>query len=214
MLGGCATGACRCPILPAVRSALRRAALVVAASLALPWAAALHVASAADGSTTILVLDVSGSMDDPAQIPPGFPQAAKLQADEDAVGRLLEQAHPGNRVPLSVIVGGLMGLPELITLRSDLNTYLQQQNIDPASLSKIYVPASGIQAVAQSTSLTSSATPIIPTVSGSSMESLMSPFLSTPLTALASASIPDFSWRRASASKIKSLAGILTLLDS
>jgi hypothetical protein len=103
----------------------------------LPWAAAPHVAAAAEGSTTILVLDVSGSMDDPAQIPPDFPQAAKLQADEDAVGRLLEQAHPGNRVPLSVIAGGLMGLPELISLRSDLNTYLQQQNIDPATLSKL-----------------------------------------------------------------------------
>jgi len=40
---------------------------------------------------------------------------------------------------------------------------------DPASLTKIYVPASGIQAVAQSQSLTSSAPTIIPTVSGSSM---------------------------------------------
>src|SRR5215472_2528607 len=94
-------------------------------------------AAAADASTTILVLDVSGSMDDPAQIPPGFPQAARLQADEDALGRLVEQAHPGHRVPLSVIAGGLMGLPELLQLRSQLDQYLQQQNIDPASISKL-----------------------------------------------------------------------------
>jgi multidrug efflux pump len=40
---------------------------------------------------------------------------------------------------------------------------------DPNSLSKIYVPASGVQAVAQSTSLTSSAPQVIPGVSGSSM---------------------------------------------
>src|SRR5262245_49019518 len=76
-------------------------------------------------------------MDDPAQIPPDFPQAAKLQADENAVGRLVELAHPGQRIPLSVLAGGLMGLPELLTLRSDLDSYLQQRNIDPASISKL-----------------------------------------------------------------------------
>jgi multidrug efflux pump len=40
---------------------------------------------------------------------------------------------------------------------------------DPNSLSKIYVPASGIQAVIQSNSLTSTSPTVIPTVSGSSM---------------------------------------------
>jgi multidrug efflux pump len=40
---------------------------------------------------------------------------------------------------------------------------------DPNSLAKIYVPASGIQAVAQSTSLTSNSPTVIPTVSGSPM---------------------------------------------
>src|SRR5439155_10436862 len=40
---------------------------------------------------------------------------------------------------------------------------------DPTSLAKIYVPASGIQAVAQSTSLTSTSPTVIPTVSGSPM---------------------------------------------
>jgi multidrug efflux pump len=40
---------------------------------------------------------------------------------------------------------------------------------DPTSLEKIYVPASGIGATPQSTSLTSSAIPIIPSISGSSM---------------------------------------------
>jgi multidrug efflux pump len=40
---------------------------------------------------------------------------------------------------------------------------------DPTALTKIYVPASGIQAVAQSTSLTSTSPTNIPTVSGSAM---------------------------------------------
>jgi multidrug efflux pump len=40
---------------------------------------------------------------------------------------------------------------------------------DPNSLSKLYVPASGIQAVAQSTSLTSTQPQVVPTVSGSPM---------------------------------------------
>ena len=108
------------------------------AALALPWAAtAAPVAAAADGSTTVLVLDVSGSMDDPARIPPDFPQAGRLRADQDAVGRLVEQAHPGRRIPLSVVAGGIMGLPELLSLRSDLGTYLQNQHIDPQSISKL-----------------------------------------------------------------------------
>lgn len=111
--------------------------LVLTVLLALPLAAIPSAAAAADGSTTVLVLDVSGSMDDPDRIPPDFPQAARLQADEDAVGRLLELAHPGRKVPLSVIAGGLMGLPELISLRSELDSYLQQHNVDPASISKL-----------------------------------------------------------------------------
>src|SRR5215472_9197358 len=85
----------------------------------------------------MLVLDISGSMDDPARIPPDFPQAAKLQQEEDALGRLVEQAKPGHKVPLSVIAGGLMGLPDLLQLRSQFDTYLQQHNVDPASISKL-----------------------------------------------------------------------------
>jgi uncharacterized protein YegL len=111
--------------------------LLLAAAAMLPWAALPTSAAAADGSTTVLVLDVSGSMEDPARIPPDFPQAAKLRADEDAVGRLVEQAHPGRKIPLSVIAGGLMGLPELLSLRSDLNSYLQSRSIDPESISKL-----------------------------------------------------------------------------
>ncbi|HEY7201955.1 MAG TPA: VWA domain-containing protein [Candidatus Dormibacteraeota bacterium] len=120
-----------------MKRVLRRALLVLAACLALPWGAAAPAAAAGDGSTTVLVLDVSGSMEDPARIPPDFPQAAKLKEKEDAVGRLVEQAHPGHKVPLSVIAGGLLGLPDLLSLRSDLDTYLKQHNIDPATLSKL-----------------------------------------------------------------------------
>jgi uncharacterized protein YegL len=53
------------------------------------------------------------------------------------VGRLLELAKPRNKVPLSVIAGGLMGLPDLINLRSQLNDYLTARKIDPASISKL-----------------------------------------------------------------------------
>jgi uncharacterized protein YegL len=120
-----------------VRSVLRYALLVPVASLTLGWAGAAPVAAAGDGSTTVLVLDVSGSMSDPARIPPDFPQAAKLKEREDAVGRLVEQAHPGRKVPLSVIAGGLLGLPDLLSLRSDLDTYLQRHSIDPESISKL-----------------------------------------------------------------------------
>src|SRR5262245_27993109 len=76
-------------------------------------------------------------MEDPARIPVDFPQAARLKEKQDAVGRLVEQAHPGQKVPLSVIAGGLLGLPDLLSLRSDLDTYLKQHNIDPASISKL-----------------------------------------------------------------------------
>jgi len=120
-----------------VKRVLRRAVLVLAASLALPWGGAVPAVAAGDGSTTVLVLDVSGSMEDPARIPPDFPQAAKLKEKQDAVGRLVEQAHPGQKVPLSVIAGGLLGLPDLLSLRSDLDTYLKQHNVDPASISKL-----------------------------------------------------------------------------
>jgi Mg-chelatase subunit ChlD len=122
----------------AVRSVLRAVILVLAASAALlPAGGAAPALAAGDAATTVLVLDVSGSMDDPARIPPDFPKAAQLKERQDAVGRLVEQAHPGNKVPLSVIAGGLMGLPDLLSLRSELDDYLKQKNVDPASISKL-----------------------------------------------------------------------------
>ncbi|HXM58157.1 MAG TPA: VWA domain-containing protein [Candidatus Dormibacteraeota bacterium] len=121
-----------------MRSVPRAVFLVLAASAALlPWGGASPALAAGDAATTVLVLDVSGSMDDPARIPPDFPKAAQLKERQDAVGRLVEQAHPGNKVPLSVIAGGLMGLPDLLSLRSDLDDYLKKHNVDPASISKL-----------------------------------------------------------------------------
>src|SRR5215471_1500452 len=114
--------------------------LVPVAAIALPWSAwlaATPAAAAGDGSTTVLVLDVSGSMDDAARIPPDFPQAARLKQENDALGRLVEQAKPGHKVPLSVIAAGLLGLPDLFTLRSQLDDYLKQHNVDPATISKL-----------------------------------------------------------------------------
>jgi multidrug efflux pump len=93
-----------------------------------------------------------------------------IQIDRETAGRL--------GVSMQTVIDTLsdaFGQRQISTIYGQSNQYRvileakpEYQN-DPGALSKLYVPASGIQAVAQSTSLTSSATPIIPNVSGSSM---------------------------------------------
>jgi hypothetical protein len=95
-------------------------------------------AGAADrGSATALVLDISGSMASPAQIPSGFSRAAELKEKQDAFGSLLEQAQSGKKVPVGTVVAGVSGIVDLIKLSQELVDYLKAQGIDPASISKL-----------------------------------------------------------------------------
>jgi von Willebrand factor type A domain len=95
-------------------------------------------AGAADhGSTTAMVLDISGSMESPAQIPSGFPQAAELKEKQDAFGSLLEQAKSGKKVTAGILIAGISGIADLVKLSSKLDDYLKAQGIDPATISKL-----------------------------------------------------------------------------
>jgi tRNA A-37 threonylcarbamoyl transferase component Bud32 len=95
-------------------------------------------AGAADsGSATAMVLDISGSMDSPAQIPKGFPRAAELKQKQDAFGSLLEQAQSGKKVPAGVVIAGVSGIVDLVKLSTELNDYLKAHGTDPATISKL-----------------------------------------------------------------------------
>jgi multidrug efflux pump len=93
-----------------------------------------------------------------------------VQVDREVAGRL--------GVSMQTVVDTLsdaFGQRQISTIYGQANQYRvileakpEYQN-DPTALTKIYVPASGIQAVAQSTSLTSTSPTNIPTVSGSAM---------------------------------------------
>ena len=101
----------------------------------------------------------------------------QVEIDRETAGRL--------GVSMQTIVDTLsdaFGQRQISTIYGQANQYrvileaMPHYQNDPASLSKIYVPASGIAAQAQSNSLTSSSPAIIPSISGSSM---------VPLSALA-----------------------------
>ena len=93
-----------------------------------------------------------------------------VQVDREVAGRL--------GVSMQTVVDTLsdaFGQRQISTIYGQANQYRvileakpEYQN-DPTALTKIYVPASGIAAVAQSTSLTSTSPTNIPTVSGSAM---------------------------------------------
>jgi multidrug efflux pump len=94
----------------------------------------------------------------------------RVQVDREVAGRL--------GISMQTVVDTLsdaFGQRQISTIYGQSNQYRvileakpEYQN-DPTSLSKLYVPASGVAAVAQSTSLTSNAPLVIPGVSGSSM---------------------------------------------
>jgi multidrug efflux pump len=94
----------------------------------------------------------------------------KVEVDRETAGRL--------GVSMQTVIDTLsdaFGQRQISTIYGQANQYRvileakpEYQN-DPTSLAKIYVPASGVQAVAQSTSLTSNAPTVIPGVSGSAM---------------------------------------------
>src|SRR5438445_6532006 len=93
-----------------------------------------------------------------------------LQIDRETAGRL--------GVSMQTVVDTLsdaFGQRQISTIygranhsRVILEAKPEYQN-DPTSLAKLYVPASGVQAVAQPTSLTSTSPTVIPTVSGAAM---------------------------------------------
>ena len=94
----------------------------------------------------------------------------RVQVDREVAGRL--------GISMQTVVNTLsdaFGQRQISTIYGQSNQYRvileakpEYQN-DPTSLSKLYVPASGVQAVAQSTSLTSNSPLVIPGVTGSSM---------------------------------------------
>jgi multidrug efflux pump len=102
--------------------------------------------------------------------------ALDIQVDREVAGRL--------GVSMQTVIDTLsdaFGQRQISTIYGQANQYRvileakpEYQN-DPTSLAKLYVPASGVQAVAQSTSLTSTSPTVIPTVSGAAM---------VPLTAI------------------------------
>jgi multidrug efflux pump len=93
-----------------------------------------------------------------------------IQVDREVAGRL--------GVSMQTVIDTLsdaFGQRQISTIYGQANQYRvileakpEYQN-DPTSLSKLYVPASGVQAVAQPTSLTSTSPTVIPTVSGAAM---------------------------------------------
>jgi multidrug efflux pump len=94
----------------------------------------------------------------------------QVQIDRETAGRL--------GISMQTVIDTLsdaFGQRQISTIYGQANQYRvvleakpEYQN-DPSSLAKLYVPASGVQAVAQSTSLTSNAPTLIPGVSGSAM---------------------------------------------
>jgi multidrug efflux pump len=94
----------------------------------------------------------------------------RVQVDRETAGRL--------GISMQTVIDTLsdaFGQRQISTIYGQSNQYRvvleakpEYQN-DPTSLAKIYVPASGVQAIAQSTSLTSNSPTVIPGVSGSRM---------------------------------------------
>jgi multidrug efflux pump len=94
----------------------------------------------------------------------------QVQVDRETAGRL--------GVSMQTVVDTLndaFGQRQISTIYGQSNQYrvileaMPAYKNDPTALAKIYVPASGVQAIAQSTSLTSTAPVFIPSVSGSPM---------------------------------------------
>jgi multidrug efflux pump len=96
--------------------------------------------------------------------------ALDIQVDREVAGRL--------GVSMQTVIDTLsdaFGQRQISTIYGQANQYRvileakpEYQN-DPTSLAKLYVPATGVQAVAQPTSLTSTSPTVVPTVSGAAM---------------------------------------------
>ncbi len=108
----------------------------------------------------------------------------QVQIDRETAGRL--------GVSVQTVVDTLsdaFGQRQISTIYGQANQYrvileaMPDYQNDPASLAKLYVPASGVQAVAQSNSLTSNSPTVIPGVSGSPMVPLSTIAHFEPVTA-------------------------------
>jgi multidrug efflux pump len=123
------------------------------------WAAKL----ARQLQTSPLLHDVASEAQDN-----GF--AMHIEIDREMAGRL--------GVSMQTVIDTLsdaFGQRQISTIYGQANQYrvileaMPEYQNDPTSLAKLYVPATGVQAVAQSTSLTSTSPTVIPGVSGSPM---------------------------------------------
>jgi multidrug efflux pump len=123
------------------------------------WAAKL----AQQLQTSPLLHDVASEAQDN-----GF--AMHIEIDREMAGRL--------GVSMQTVIDTLsdaFGQRQISTIYGQANQYrvileaMPEYQNDPTALTKLYVPASGVQAVAQSTSLTSTSPTVIPGVSGSPM---------------------------------------------
>ncbi|HEV3234202.1 MAG TPA: serine/threonine-protein kinase [Candidatus Dormibacteraeota bacterium] len=101
-----------------------------------------------NGASTVVVLDVSGSMDSPALIPPGFPKAQELKDVTDAVSSVLEQWQGGKKLPAGALINGAASLTRLVQLQQELQAYEQANGIDPKSTSKLAVMKASADALA------------------------------------------------------------------
>jgi uncharacterized protein YegL len=119
----------------ALAGALGCAALLAAAAPAVGTAAP----SPYKGSTTVFVLDVSGSMEYAARIPADFPKANQLKKRQNEFSSLVEQVSSKKKVPLKVIAAGVSGIQELIQLNQELEDFLKKKGVDPNSISKLAV---------------------------------------------------------------------------
>jgi uncharacterized protein YegL len=120
-------------------SAVKRSVAVACAAALLALSGGAQPARAAvQGASTVFVLDISGSMDSPGVIPPGFPNAAKLKQSQDAVEQFIEQAKPGQKVTLKVLFGAISSLGDFIRTESELYDWMKQQNLDPTTISKLH----------------------------------------------------------------------------
>lgn len=111
---------------------------VTCAAAVLVLSSAQPARGAAQGASTVFVLDISGSMDSPGIIPPEFPDAAKLKQSQDAVEQFIEQAKPGLKVTPKILFGAIWSLGDFIRTESELYDWMKQQNLDPKTISKLY----------------------------------------------------------------------------
>ena len=123
--------------VPVVRTEGPAAATTATQSAGKP--AVTAAGAGGNGASTAMVLDISGSMEGPAVIPPGFPKAQELKDKTDAVSSVLEQWQSGQKLPAGALVAGATSLTDLVKLQQELADYEKANGIDPNANSKLAV---------------------------------------------------------------------------